>query len=213
MPHVLIFGHSFVRRLHDHVNPESSCGRLSADLKMSDCTVTWMGKGGLTVRNLLRGQSSLEDLMRGVTPSVLFVQLGENDFSLGTSANDLAFQLLALASLLKGRYHAGLVIIGTLMPRFAASKPGRWAFDTVSAHRYRQWAAEVNEILVKESGDLPYVIIWHHNDKFPTRCEAKAAQANRLFLEDGVHLTVQGMFHLYKSIRGALIGATRQDAR
>jgi len=150
--------------------------------------------------------------MKDATPASLFVQLGENDFSLGTSASELAFQLLALASLLKGRYQTSLVIIGSLMPRFAASKPGRWALDADSARRYRQWAAEVNETLVKESGDLPYVVIWHHNDKFPTQCEAKAAQANRLFLDDGVHLTVQGMFHFYKSIRGALIGATRQQA-
>ena len=82
--------------------------------------------------------------MKDATPASLFVQLGENDFSLGTSASELAFQLLALASLLKGRYQTSLVIIGSLMPRFAASKPGLWALDADSARQYRQWAAEVN---------------------------------------------------------------------
>ena len=50
--------------------------------------------------------------MKDATPATaasLFVQVGENDFSLGTSASELAFQLLALASSLKGRYQTGLV--------------------------------------------------------------------------------------------------------
>ena len=49
----MIFGHSIVRRLAQHVSPSSTDSRLSLDLKLQDsATIDWVGHGGLTVQRL-----------------------------------------------------------------------------------------------------------------------------------------------------------------
>ena len=90
-------------------------------------------------------------------PSLVFIQLGDNDFALGTSLEELATKLLALASLLRGRYAVTAFVIGALLPLFPSSLPSRHAMFAERAGDNREWANNVYAILQLEIADLSYV--------------------------------------------------------
>jgi hypothetical protein len=164
--------------------------------------VDWLCRKGLTVQNLLAGDA-LPELLHGARPDIIFMQLGGNDFRRGVPAEDLAVQLLALAGLLHGRYGVRRVVVGEVLPRFQAAGAPRWyTLNGDQASSYRIWAAQVNVHLHMEAHGLPYVKIWSHNDKF------SMGGCRSLFSQDVIHLSEKGLYHLWKSVRGALTCCT-----
>ena len=103
--------------------------------------------------------------------------------------------------LLNDRYKAKRVVVGCILPRFSARRSRR-GFSPLEVRRYSGWAQAVNTGLTKHSQKVPHITVWKHNAKF-TFQESRRG----LFSDDGVHLSTQGQYFLYKSIRGAMIAA------
>jgi lysophospholipase L1-like esterase len=201
MPHALIFGHSIVKQFGDRVNRVGEV-RLHADLKLPEtCTVEIAGQRGLTLHRLLH-ENKIQKVMERLDriPNVMFLQIGDNDFRLETEAQDLAMDMLALASLLKGRFGVEKVMFGALLPRFESETVGKWALSAQEAQQYNNWADLVLTFQEEAFEDIPFVTAWRHNHRFD---RSKQQYCRR----DGVHLSSQGLHHFYKSLRGALIAA------
>jgi lysophospholipase L1-like esterase len=170
-----------------------------------------IGKGGLTVSDLVHEAHRLPKIMRAAThaPDVIFVQIGGNDFRRGTSPSDLALDILALASLLKGRFKASFVMFGQILPRFKTEGPLKWwSLDAKEAREYNRWAQQVNVLVEDMLQDIPYTKLWHHSGKLGSKVHTR-----HLFVDDGVHLSEQGMFRFYRSVRGALIFGAHKKAK
>ena len=205
MYHTLIFGHSICRRLQEHIS-RGTDSRLSPDLRLArKSKISIVGRGGLTLQQLMADGGRLLDSLvdNTLTFDVIFLQLGGNDFAPNERVpEDFSLQLLALAALLHGRYKVRRIVVGYILPRFSC----RGREDPVFVQRYSAWAQTVNAGLRHHSRDLAYVSVWDHNNTF-TFPSASHKGGRRFFSRDGVHLSNQGQYRLYKSIRGALMNA------
>nr|KAG5703515.1 hypothetical protein BaRGS_020149 [Batillaria attramentaria] len=119
----------------------------------------------------------------------------------------LAFEIIALASLLQGRYGVRRVFIGQIMPRFEANGSARrlhWIARRPVHYvtQYRACAEATNSVLEKETARYDGITFWRHA-KFTM---AQDNNCRRRFRSDGVHHSESGLYHFYKSIRGALTG-------
>lgn len=210
MLHAVIFGHSICRRLLEHIDSGVDV-RLRRDFKLeSQVSVDIIGKGGLRLKQLVVkdgvGHTILRKAMRS-KPHIVFIQIGGNDFnpSAPIDAEEFALQMLALAGFLHGHYKVKQVLVGGLLPRFTPSADCKcnYGLSLSQVQSYSEWGQSVNARLKEHSKSLNYVKIWNH-DKFLFRDSKRS-----LFARDGVHLSAQGHFLFYKSVRGALITASR----
>lgn len=115
----------------------------------------------------------------------------------------MATKLLGLAALLKGRFNIPYIILGTLLPRFQAASEAKSKWYLLTEHQaeeYRQWAGQVNDRLLENAADIPYVKVWRYTQFTDQRRYLSGA--------DDIHLSKQGLYHLYKSLRGAIITGT-----
>ncbi len=159
-------------------------------------------------RLMANGCALLNSIMGRVSkqPDIIFLQVSGNDFP-GTARNQrdadaFSLQLLELASMLNDRYKAKRVVVGCILPRFSARRSRR-GFSPLDVRQYSGWAQAVNTGLTEHSQKkVPRITVWKHNAKF-TFQESRRG----LFSDDGVHLSTQGQYLLYKSIRGAMIAA------
>ena len=202
----LILGHSICRRLSDYIQSGSD-DRLQMDFKVANLTtVEIRGHGGLELNHLTANKGSrLHAIFRQQKhPDIVFLQIGGNDFRLtdGEDAETFALKLLSLASLIRGRFQVHTVIIGSILPRFAASIRTKNVFNEAQAHAYRAWAQKVNASLLLHCSQAPGIVAWTH-DRF-TFPSDKTQGCRQFMGVDGVHLSPQGQFRFYKSIRGAL---------
>ena len=208
MYHILVWGHSICTRRRDYSHSGHDT-RLCPDFKLSRTTsVEICGRGGLTVTQLMaNGVALLNSIMGRVSkePDIIFLQVGGNDFPRTArnqrDADAFFLQLLELASLLNDRYKAKRVVVGCILPRFSAHRSWR-GLSPLEVRQYSGWAQAVNTGLPEHSQKLPHITVWKHNAKFTFRESRRG-----LFSDDGVHLSTQSQYLLYKSIRGAMIAA------
>ena len=77
IPKVLIFGHSFVRRLHDDlVKGFDSCAKQNFNLAGSGVYVCLKGTGGRTVEKVRKYDISA---IASIQPDIIILELGTND--------------------------------------------------------------------------------------------------------------------------------------
>ena len=136
----LILGHSVCRRLSDYIQSGSD-DRLQMVFKVVNLTsVEIRGHGGLELNHLTANKGSrLHAIFRQQKhPDIVFLQIGGNDFRLtdGEDAETFALKLLSLASLIRGRFQVHTVIIGSILPRFAASIRTKNVFNEAQAQAY-----------------------------------------------------------------------------
>lgn len=199
-PVVLLFGHSYVRRLREDL-AASDNGSLDLQIRSEAPAVNlgispgklntyFVGRRGLTVPRAYDHFHWVRELQ----PDLVFLQIGENDLdnereSRQTAPHVLAGEIVELAGEV-ARISGGKVICGQLLPRV---KPRSPSFNT-DIH-------ETNERLKDILGCDREARMWyrpHHGfwkEKSPTGLHA----------EDGVHLNVVGQKKLYYSVRSAVL--------
>ena len=178
---VLVLGHSFVRRLQDHLRRSS---QPAFGLRPAGHTVHFWGVGGLRFPQLLRG------MRVACAPGydVVLLDFGTNDLAAGCSAELLVDQVLAVTDTLLESYGVKHVIIMEVFPR----TDGRYRCPpgfNVEARRY-------NLLLRERLAACPRTHLHHHKglvDNWPQ------------YVADGVHLNAAGMMKYTKSVRRAIL--------
>ena len=205
---IAIVGHSFVAGLESLVTRDAAC---TPALGLTGCRATWLGVRGGRVGNSAMIRSWGETLP-AARPEVVIMLIGDNDIASDAQvedADELASQLVAMASLLRAKSRAQAVYICQLMPRFPSgfSNP-RHPFNP----QYNEIARTVNEAVERQVRTVPGLRFWAH--RFVASPSANARRANalqrRFVAKDGVHLNKKGLVVLYKSLRDLLTGHRRR---
>ena len=136
--------------------------------------------------------------------------MGGNDVTEESSADEIAFKIITLGTPLVNRCKVGRVVVCALTPRFPMSefrfkKYGKKE-EKVRDKQYKSMykkAQEFNTILQRELTKYESLSFWDHNGRFsfsmdPKNCRDKLGS-------DGIHMNNKGQYHLYKSLRGAII--------
>ena len=188
---VLIFGHSFIRRLRDDL-VDISRAEFSAlsthdswlNLRFNSETVSvvFHGIGGLT---LSKAYNELE-VIAEVNPDVIFIQLGENDVDKRHSRpSEIARQVSHFAaSILRLCPKTSHLFWGQLLHRLT---------PRIGPQIYSEKIHQVNRIL-RSTDNITY---WPHKGLWQN--------PKLLFTRDGVHLNTRGHHKLARSIRGAIL--------
>jgi hypothetical protein len=97
-PKVLVFGHSFVKRLHRDLRSNFDV-RAALSFNIQRASVKLYGIGGRTVNKLIAFDL---DTVRSFRPAIVILEIGTNDFShskpevVGSKIDDLVHLLLQL---------------------------------------------------------------------------------------------------------------------
>lgn len=198
----LILGHSLCKRLHKRVLRRGSIFSPTFNLD-GDAEVYFHGVSGLTCAQL---KASHLRKVEELHPQVVFLQVGGNDINDETDPEELALEIVALATLLRLRFGVRRVIISKIMPRFEATGEARHLSWIKRRSRdylrhYTVCARRANRVLAREAASYHYIKFWDHNGKFP---HDRSDSCRRRFSRDGTHLSGRGLYRYYKSIRGAI---------
>lgn len=185
-PLVVVFGHSFVRRLRDFVVP-----KRQYNMDLIDVSVIFHGVGGLT----LSGDAVLESQVAvDVDPSVIVVDLGANDLDSTTYIDpiQLAEDMLHFLIDLKNRSKVSSLVI------------------LQACHRTLPRRHDYNEVLPVYNGHLKQLCRDNAAQKiffFPLKNMIE--DWPKYLLSDGVHFNSNGMLRYFRNVRGAAIVALR----
>ena len=153
VPQILVFGHSFVRRLRDdlvshfdsrakqHLNLDSSAG------------VYLHGIGGRTIDKVFQ-----YDLLflKSQHSDIIILELGTNDLSF-LSPEAVGTRLEDLVSLLRDNLHVSVVALCEMIDRYLLhSQTPDTVFNTKAAH-LRQYLSAVLD-------NMPGVFLWEHRN-------------------------------------------------
>ena len=173
---ILIVGHSYVRRLKEHVDKDITNANMG--LKPTECQVVFFGKGGATI---YRDRDLLTRYVRTVKPDIVFIHIGENDLrykaasQLGNTLEEFFLEISGLAR---------LTIVSQLL-----------CFP-VNIDRKPEFVG-LNSKLAEEFKDLERVVLWKH-------CAGFWKADSTMFDRYGVHLNDKGMRRYWHSVRYAL---------
>ena len=195
---VLIFGHSFIRRLAEYaIRTFGIYHNLGLDYNIAN--VHFHGIGGLTAE-----RARYEDLhtIARYRPDLIYIELGSNDLcnvnnrpeTVGNTIYEFINDLLGLNTNLQG------IVVGETIFREGRGIPRRipnYNNNVILLNQYNR--------VVLNSENIPRTSVWRHRGLWNSRL----ATLNR----DGVHLNELGMYRHYRSIRGAIIHAIRRIRR
>ncbi|OWF37189.1 hypothetical protein KP79_PYT21294 [Mizuhopecten yessoensis] len=169
----LVLGHSFTRRLAEWAEKEDAQASPRFNLHV-------FGVGGRRIRCTLTKDT---DIIRRLTPDIVFLQIGSNDISRRRSAKSVAEELNDMATYIRmlGVQH---VIVGSLFPR---PRPRQ-----MTQGEYHKKRRKINHIL-KMTSNQGIFTFWNH-----------AFMKNKFISHDGVHLTIAGNKKFYFSIQTAI---------
>lgn len=198
---VAIVGHSFIRRLHDHIpyNP-----RLRTMLDISEIWVEWFCKGGYTFQrfrdNKLNDGMGLDDMLAW-EPDIVYIEMATNDLDSADSHLTVAQRAMTMINdLLQAKVK--VIILGEVLHRYADGFLLAGQFNE-KADQYNLFMKQtlINTNVPRNHPDRfrNHNIIWWEHMKL------KASQF-QLYLDDGIHLTDDpGLKRLYFSIRTAVL--------
>ena len=181
--HILVVGHSLVRRL-EQFSVEQNLYNLNLD--PSRFRISFLGIGGLTIKNAIWHVNAIEELK----PNAVILDLGTNDLDNREEpdAGFVAADIVEFANELL--LHTKLVYIVTAYHR---ARPRRADYEAV--------LPLFNSTLRRICRILQNVHFW------PLR---NLTQNWENFLTaDGVHLNAEGLPRYYRSIRGAVLHAEK----
>ena len=150
-PRVLIFGHSFIRRLQKFI--EHQIGYLDLSLQITAPTdIPWHGIGGRTVAKTIKFDLHV---VRSTRPDIVIVQLGTNDLPF-QSPLQVGSELEDFVRLLHDSYGVNFVCVCQTIPRRSAT-----AFDK-NVDLLTRYPRVVLE-------PIPYAIYWGHRGFWKAR--------------------------------------------
>ena len=183
VPTVLIFGHSFVKRLHRDLQSNfDSRANESFNLR-GTASVFFHGIGGCTVAKL---RSFDLHVVERFAPDVIILEVGTNDL-VDFSPEVVGSQIETLVRQLIDSYLVRVVGVCHVIPRGTSH-----AEATIFADILRQYLGVVLD-------SIPNVFSWLHKPfSRPTK---------NFYLADGVHVNPAGQYMLYRSYRGTILKA------
>ena len=188
IPKVLIFGHSFVRRLHDDlVKGFDSRANQNFNLAGSGIYVCLKGTGGRTVEKVRKYDISA---IASIQPDIIILELGTNDLC-HLSPEVVGSRIEELARFFRDELRVKVIVICQVIDRKIPHSTAPDAAFNAKAAILRQYLCVVLE---NEAG----IFLWEHHDF--------GSDVNLLSL-NGVHCNSQGQYRLYRSYRGAILKA------
>ncbi|KAL3841658.1 hypothetical protein ACJMK2_019772 [Sinanodonta woodiana] len=182
----LILGHSLCKWLERHLRLGSD-HRLEPSFNITECCKAHMkGVGGRTIDKLMFHDMHQVHAKR---PDIVILMIGDNDVNADTSPEAIAHKMVVLATFLYRKYKVRHIVLCQLMPRFSENKE---VADEICKETYCKLAKEINDIVRAKVAAYDYI----------------TPQVRKKFRSDGIHLSPKGQWHLYKSIRGALLNAS-----
>jgi hypothetical protein len=179
-PKVIVFGHSFVKRLHRDLRSNFDvCAALSFNIQRA--SVKLHGIGGRTDKLIAFDL----DKVRSFRPAIVILEVGTNDLGhskpevVGSKIDDLVHLLLQLPY---------VQIVGVCLITHRAASP-----------EFNRQAFILNQYLEVVLDGVPNVFCWSHKG-FLQRVKSP-------FLPDGVHFNRRAQYTLYRSYRGAILKA------
>ena len=103
---VLILGHSFIRRLRDHITSSQDCGyNAKFGISTREFFCKWHGVGGRTIAKVVKYDLGVA---KDFGPDIIILQLGSNDL-VDSSALTVGSHLEDLVMLLHDHYKVDLI--------------------------------------------------------------------------------------------------------
>ncbi|MEW8544671.1 MAG: SGNH/GDSL hydrolase family protein [Candidatus Thiodiazotropha sp.] len=192
LPNVLIFGHSFIKRIErkTRTNPDT----FKSDFGLKQCNVTLIGHGGLNFglrdpRKERQFYNIVDNIFRCNAFDIVVCQLGGNDISYGTSPDALKDAVISLAKYVRTNYNVKVFYVCSI---FTRPNP-----RTIPAEYYEAFRAQANALIKEHSETSDTIVFWPHKRLFHS--------PQYIFGEDGTHLNDYGNKKFYKSLRQAII--------
>ena len=187
IPKVLIFGHSFVCRLHDDlVKGFDSRAKPNYYLAGSGVYVCLKGTGGRTVEKVRKYDISA---IASIQPDIIILELGTNDLC-HLSPEVVGSRIEELARFFRDALRVKVVVVCQVIDRkIPHSTAPDTAFNAKAHAILRQYLCVVLENKVG-------IFLWEHRD-FGSDVSLPSL--------DGVHCNSQGQYRLYRSYRGAIL--------
>ena len=190
------------------------CGPPSSWRRLPECEC-W---GKAVRRSVISSDATDIPVIQRYRPDILILLLGDNDIGCDKSAEEIANRLIALASQLYMGGHVSRIALCQMMPRSRAPRAAQrrmgGATGTRNADRYLlsygQQAREANRLLKEAASSSRFLTFWDHNKKFRFIEDGQSQEGK--FAADGIHLAPRAQYQLYKSLRGALLCASRSLA-
>ena len=186
---VLIYGHSFIRRLNEYlIHTKGNYHNLSLDY--SQVITQWFGLGGLTYEKAIYRHMAIINL---TSPAVIYLELGSNDLCFThESAQDIFARVQQLVTMLNN-LGVARVLIGQVLLRRGVGIP-------LSTPNYNRKVLDLNNLIrttyTNIRGPAYY---WRHRGLWCSR--------RGVLGRDGIHLNRRGQERLFRSIRGAILFA------
>ena len=178
---VLVLGHSFVRRLHDHLDRSAYA---SFGLRPAGHVVKLVGMSCLRFPRLLRN-------LRAVCEpgyDLVLLDFGTNDLAAGCGAELLADRVIAVSETLLCSYGVKRVVVMEVFPHTHGRYRCPPAFN-LEARRYN--------ILIRDRLSSHPQIHFHHHQGLVANWQQ--------YLVDGIHLNDRGMAKYSTSVRRAIL--------
>jgi lysophospholipase L1-like esterase len=208
----LLLGHSIVRNFGQFLQTESAMplSRFQCDLGLLNLFLRVVGHGGRKIQDVIRYDLAIVKRLR---PDIVGLQIGGNDITVDTTADDLCLLIWSLVSLLR-QNGVKFIFVCMILPRTSNVR--------IPSPMYNQIAQAANALLAAQAAaESSDVMFWHHaRIVFPRdaaslrviqdgcaqlrRATPPAAEAQ---FTDGIHFSHSGSKRFYQSIRGAFIQA------
>ena len=185
-PRILILGHSFIRRLHEHINrPNESAYTAKFGISTPEFLCKWHGVGGRTIDKVLKYDLSI---VEDFGPDIVLLQLGTNDLP-NSPAITVGSSLEHLVTVLHEEYKVDLICVCQTLRRSSSDVAFNSKVGLLT--KYMKTVLE----------PIPYAFFWSHRGFWKTK--------GTYLLGDGVHLNGRGQHKLYRSLRGAVLKCLR----
>ena len=195
MAKVMIFGHSFVKYLHDYV--ETTHGSDHNFGFSEGERVKFYGLSGMDITVARRHLFAIK-LHR---PDIVVLELGTNDLCSAVDTVDtIGNEMHSIACTIRDEFRVQHVVVSQILRRECAPNyrnKGKMTLETFNAR-----VSELNDFLYHAFREENHITFWAHKGMWCSELP--------LLNTDGVHLNENGNKKLYRSLRGAIVHATKQ---
>ena len=196
---VLFLGHSHACCLEEFVNgiEGQRKGRVNFNFPEALVRVTITGEGGMKLDHLVNHYTQY---INEVRPHTLVLLIGDNDLKKDCTGEELALKMIAAATNFK---KVCVSIQQIVFSQFLPHYQGAWG--DIGAYNSKALSAN-NTLLNEVKSDLykDYMFFLRSGFDFPGTDQETYIKNKRFFRDDGVHLTPQGVYKLYRVLRSAV---------
>ena len=192
--HVLVFGHSFIRRLDDAFN-SGMHPQIFQNFGLRNRQIHCAWVKNCTIFDFEQFKQKARLAIPNFPFKAAILQIGGNDITESSCPLELACKLEDLSGWLKNEYNIPVIFICDIFTRPIPRD--------VSPVTYESKRCDTMQYLNNLIDVCPEIRIWKHRWMF--NCP------NNIFLSDGVHLNYTGMKKFYESLKLAVILATELD--